>query len=75
MTTPVTSPDVEVRTIASGLQFPEGPIWVDPLVTNLCFGGDDMSTAFVTCSATGHLVAIEWPRPGLALAFSGAAAR
>ncbi len=41
----------------------------DPLVTNVCFGGDDLSTAFVTCSATGRLVSLPWPRPGLALAF------
>ena len=41
----------------------------DPLVTNVCFGGDDLSTAFVTCSGTGKLVSLPWPRPGLALAF------
>jgi gluconolactonase len=40
----------------------------DPLVTNVCFGGDDHRTAFVTLSATGRLVAIDWPRPGLPLA-------
>lgn len=43
----------------------------DPLVTNLCFGGDDLRTAYVTLSATGRLVALDWPRPGLALAHSG----
>ena len=41
----------------------------DLLVTNVCFGGDDLSTAFVTCSGTGKLVSMPWPRPGLALAF------
>lgn len=41
----------------------------DPMVTNVCFGGDELSTAFVTCSATGKLISIPWPRPGLALAF------
>ena len=41
----------------------------DPLVTNLCFGGDDRRTAYVTCSATGRLVAVPWPRPGLAPAY------
>ncbi len=40
----------------------------DPLVTNLCFGGPDLRTAYVTCSGTGRLVALEWPRPGLPLA-------
>jgi gluconolactonase len=41
----------------------------DPMVTNVCFGGEDLSTAFVTCSATGKLVSMPWPRPGLKLAF------
>ena len=41
----------------------------DPLTTNICFGGKDLRTAYVTLSATGKLVATEWPRPGLALAF------
>jgi len=41
----------------------------DPLVTNICFGGEDLRTAFVTMSGTGKLVSFEWPRPGLRLAF------
>jgi len=40
----------------------------DPLVTNICFGGDDLRTAYVTLSGTGQLVSTTWPRPGLALA-------
>lgn len=39
----------------------------DPMVTNVCFGGDDLRTAYATLSATGRLVSFEWPRPGLAL--------
>jgi gluconolactonase len=41
----------------------------DTMTTNVCFGGDDLRTAYVTLSATGRLIAFEWPRPGLALAF------
>lgn len=41
----------------------------DPLVTNVCFGGADLSTAYVTCSASGRLVSLDWPRPGLRLAY------
>ena len=41
----------------------------DFLTTNLAFGGPDLRTAFVTLSSTGRLAAIEWPRPGLALAY------
>ena len=35
--------------------------------TNICFGGPDMRTACVTLSGTGRLMAVNWPRPGLAL--------
>jgi gluconolactonase len=50
---------------------PDGAVeqttFADPLVTNICFGGADHKTAFVTLSATGKLVAGDWPRPGLKL--------
>jgi gluconolactonase len=42
----------------------------DILVTNICWGGDDFRTAYVTLSGTGRLGAIEWPRPGLELEYS-----
>ena len=41
----------------------------DPYATNLCFGGPDHRTAYITLSTTGQLVAIDWPRPGLPLNF------
>ena len=41
----------------------------DPLVTNICWGGADMKTAYVTASGTGKLLAIDWQRPGLKLAY------
>jgi gluconolactonase len=41
----------------------------DPLTTNVCFGGPDLRTAYVTCSGTGQLFAADWPRPGLRLAY------
>jgi gluconolactonase len=41
----------------------------DGLTTNICFGGDGLRTAYATLSSTGRLVAFEWPRPGLPLAF------
>ena len=33
------------------------------------FGGDDLRTAYITCSSSGRLLATEWPRPGLELAY------
>ena len=41
----------------------------DPMTTNVCFGGPDHRTAFATLSGHGRLVAVDWPRPGLPLAF------
>lgn len=41
----------------------------DFLTTNICFGGDDLRTAYITCSSSGRLLATEWPRPGLKLAY------
>lgn len=42
----------------------------DPIITNLCFGGPDHRTAFITCSGMGYLIAVYWPRPSGRLAFS-----
>jgi gluconolactonase len=42
----------------------------DILTTNVCFGGDDLRTAYLTLSGTGKLATAEWQRPGLALAYS-----
>jgi gluconolactonase len=39
----------------------------DPLVTNICFGGTDLRTAYATLSGTGALVSFDWPRQGLRL--------
>jgi gluconolactonase len=44
--------------------------FADPLVTNICFGGNDLKTAYITLSSTGKLIATQWPRPGLKLNFS-----
>ncbi len=35
--------------------------------TNCCFGGDDLSTLYVTSSDQGELLAIEWDVPGMPL--------
>lgn len=41
----------------------------DPLTTNVCFGGDDLKTAYVTLSSTGRMVKGTWPTGGLPLNF------
>jgi gluconolactonase len=42
----------------------------DPIVTNICFGGEDMRDAWITASGTGRLYKTRWPRPGLKLNFN-----
>jgi gluconolactonase len=42
----------------------------DLICTNICFGGPDMRTAWITASATGKLLKAQWPRPGLKLNFN-----
>ncbi|WP_019172579.1 SMP-30/gluconolactonase/LRE family protein [Pseudaminobacter salicylatoxidans] len=39
----------------------------DMYSTNICFGGSNQATAFVTLANSGRLVALDWPHPGLAL--------
>jgi gluconolactonase len=41
----------------------------DLYVTNLCFGGPDLRTAYVTLSHEGKLAALDWHEPGLRLNF------
>ncbi len=41
----------------------------DVFVTNVCFGGDDLRTAYITSSGRGKLYATEWRCPGLRLNF------
>jgi len=41
----------------------------DVYPTNICFGGPDLRTAYITLSGTGELGVMEWPEPGLKLNF------
>lgn len=46
------------------------PVPGDPMVTNVCFGGAEGRTAYITASAFGTLVAHEWHCPGHPLNFA-----
>ena len=46
------------------LEFHEAP---EGYCTNICFGGPERRTAFITLSGYGQLFAAQWPRPGLVL--------
>lgn len=39
----------------------------DVLTTNICFGGDNLETAYITLSSTGQLAVMPWAGPGLPL--------
>jgi gluconolactonase len=41
----------------------------DMMVTNVCFGGPGLRTAYATLSMGGTLVSFEWPRSGLPLPY------
>lgn len=43
----------------------------DRATTNLCFGGTDLATAYVTLSRTGRLLAVPWKRKGFRPPFGG----
>jgi gluconolactonase len=76
-------PDGQDPKVAGGITVisPEGKIlefielMVDgkpePLPSNLCFGGPDRRTAFITLAGTGRLVACEMEIPGKPLHFNG----
>lgn len=46
------------------LSYHKGP---EPYCTNICFGGEDMRTAYITVSGHGLLIAVNWPSAGLPL--------
>lgn len=45
----------------------------DPMTANICFGGPDLRTAYVTQSASGAIITFEWERGGHRLNFADAA--
>lgn len=41
----------------------------DYLTTNICFGGPDLTTAYVTLGSSGRVAVLDWDVPGLKLAY------
>jgi gluconolactonase len=41
----------------------------DLLTTNICFGGPELTTAYITASSVGELLMMDWEGPGLPLNF------
>jgi len=71
------SGNIAVATLVTGLITvfaPDGRLvrevpMPDSHPTNICFGGPDLRTAYVTLSGKGELAAVDWPEPGLRLNF------
>jgi gluconolactonase len=52
--------------VFSPKEFHEAP---EGYCTNICFGGEDMRTAYITLSGYGTLLATKWSRLGLRLVY------
>lgn len=57
---------VDINPATGGYRYVAVP---DMYVTNLCFGGPELRTAFATLSHSGQIAAFEWHEPGLKLNF------
>jgi gluconolactonase len=44
--------------------------FADTMPTNLCFGGAELTTAYITLAGTGRLISCSWPTAGLKLAYN-----
>ncbi|KZY33898.1 gluconolaconase [Roseovarius sp. HI0049] len=55
----------QVTTISPDGRIVEETGFGDLFTSNICFGGPDFRTAYVTLSATGRVVSLPWPRAGL----------
>jgi gluconolactonase len=63
----VVSPDGEILDWVE-IRLPDGtPV---PLPSNICFGGAEMKTAYITCGGSGHLISMPAQIPGLRLNFN-----
>jgi gluconolactonase len=57
----------EIATVSPGGEILDIVRCDERMPTNICFGGPDRRTAYVTLSGTGRLLAMRWEEPGLAL--------
>ncbi|MDQ1077703.1 SMP-30/gluconolactonase/LRE family protein [Pseudoroseomonas cervicalis] len=59
----------EITTVSPAGDILEVVTMPDRMPTNICFGGADLRTAYVTLSTTGRLAVLPWSEPGLHLAY------
>ena len=60
-----------ITVISPGGDIVEAVKMPDTYPTNICFGGSDMKTAYITLSDTGRLGKMTWSEPGLKLNYNG----
>lgn len=63
----IVSPEGEILDFVE-ITLPDGA--VAPMPSNICFGGPDMKTAYITCGASGYLISMPSAIPGLKLNFN-----
>lgn len=59
----------ELTTVSPAGEVLDVVMFPDVMPTNVCFGGPQMRTAYVTLSMTGRLARMPWREPGLVLPF------
>ena len=59
----------EITTISPAGEILDVATMPEPMPTNICFGGADMRTAYITLSTTGKLARVPWREAGLVLPF------
>jgi gluconolactonase len=59
-----------ISTVTPGGKVAFRPIPEEVYVTNIAFGGSDMTEAYITLSTQGKLVHVQWDEPGLPLSFN-----
>jgi gluconolactonase len=60
----------EITTISPAGEILDVAKMPEPMPTNICFGGEDLCTGFITLSTTGKLVSAPWREAGLRLPFN-----
>ncbi len=55
----------EITTVSPAGEIRRVVTMPEPMPTNICFGGADLRTAFITLSTTGKLVSAPWDEAGL----------
>ena len=57
----------EITTVSPAGEILDVAKMPERMPTNICFGGADMRTAYITLSGSGRLIVMDWAEPGLKL--------